>query len=87
VQNPLDLAALLLKNQPPWDRAAIDDVIAGRQTQRAILDERLAVFILYLTAVPGLDGDIRFLEDIYERDGELLTALNAPVEYVPIENR
>ena len=87
VENPLDLAGLLLEKQSSWDRAAIDRVIDGKETQRVNLKEPMPVFILYLTAAPGLDGEIGFLEDIYQRDARLLSALNAPVKFIPIESR
>jgi murein L,D-transpeptidase YcbB/YkuD len=36
------------------------------------------VLLLYWTAEVGNDGRIRFYEDIYDRDRDVLEALNSP---------
>jgi murein L,D-transpeptidase YcbB/YkuD len=79
VQDPLKLAELLLERENGWDRNRIDGVLASQQTRRVNLSTTLPVYLLYLTAAPDVDGSVLFLEDVYERDGRLLTAINAPL--------
>ena len=77
-ENPLEFAELLLADQPAWARDAIDQVVASGETTTVFLTEPLRVFILYWTAEPAEDGGVRFYDDVYERDGAVLEALDAP---------
>ncbi len=78
IENPLELATLLLQDQLDWTRAAIDQTIAGGKTTTVFLTEPLRVLILYWTAEPAADGSVRFYDDVYRRDGAVLQALNSP---------
>ena len=78
VEDPLQLAELLLDDPDKWDRRALEAKIEAGVTERIYLDDPVAVLIIYLTASLQPDGRVRFLEDIYARDAELLEALNAP---------
>lgn len=77
VENPLDFAEVLLQ-QDGWSRPMIDAEIANRNTRSVFLAEPLPVLLLYWTAEVGDDGQIRFYDDVYERDQKLLTALDSP---------
>ena len=83
VENPLELAELLLRDPDKWSQADLQAVLDSRQTQRVNLRPREPVLILYLTASLDLDGGIRFAKDVYGRDAELLAALNGPVRLDP----
>ncbi len=75
VENPLDLAAFLLKSQG-WDKARIDEVIASKETTRASLETSIPIIIGYWTV--DYEGDeVRFLNDVYERDAKLIAALKS----------
>ncbi len=76
VENPLDLAEVLLADQEGWDRAAIDAAIASEETTTVYLDERLPVLILYWTAWVNPDGELKFYDDVYDRDGAILEAMD-----------
>jgi murein L,D-transpeptidase YcbB/YkuD len=78
VQDPMGLAEKVLAGTQ-WDREAIESIREGKKTQRINLEDRLPVFLLYLTAAIGVDGEVEFLQDIYERDGRVIAALDAPV--------
>ncbi len=78
IENPLELAALLLGDQPEWTRDAIEATVRRGETTTVFLTEPLRVFILYWTAEPAEAGGIRFYRDAYDRDGAVLAALNAP---------
>jgi L,D-transpeptidase YcbB len=72
---PLDLAEYLLRDDPRWDRSAIEAATGrGRQTEIAVR-QPLPVHILYWTAWVGRDGEIEFRNDLYGRDEPLLKSL------------
>lgn len=74
VQDPLDLAALLLADHG-WSRNRIDAAVAGG-TQRIInLPEPVPVHVTYLTAWANKDGTVNFRRDPYDRDKALANAL------------
>jgi L,D-transpeptidase YcbB len=83
VENPLELAAILLRTKPEWTRAAIDAAIDAGTTKTVFLDEPVPVLLLYLTAIAFDEGrDFAFYRDVYGRDAQLLKALNADFVYV-----
>ncbi len=75
---PLDLAAWLLRDAPQWDRARIDSTVATSKDVRADLVSRIPVHILYSTIVAEPTGNLRYLDDIYDRDGAVLAGLLQP---------
>jgi hypothetical protein len=79
VQNPFDLAELILNDPVKYNRSALDAIVETRETRRVNLKPKVPVIILYITASIGADGDIRFYKDIYDRDQKLLDVLNGPV--------
>ena len=79
VQNPRDLAALLLR-QPV---AVINKGIAGGSTNRRMLPVPVPVFMVYQTAFLGADGAIEFVPDVYDRDPEIWQHLH-PNRQAPV---
>jgi murein L,D-transpeptidase YcbB/YkuD len=75
-QDALGFARLLLDN-PQWDKAAIDRAIASGKTIKAEATTPTPVYIAYFTAAALADqrGIITY-DDIYKRDGRVVTALN-----------
>lgn len=82
LENPLELAELLLAETGRWDRRAIDAAIATGQERTITLPRPLTVLLIYATVVPE-DGELYLLQDVYGRDGRVLEALEAPFEFVP----
>jgi murein L,D-transpeptidase YcbB/YkuD len=78
VEDALRLAELLLDDAVRWPRAALDDAVAAGDTRTVRLPEPLPILILYWTASVDAQGHVRFLPDIYRRDGRVLAALDAP---------
>ncbi|MGB8478325.1 MAG: L,D-transpeptidase family protein [Acidobacteriaceae bacterium] len=72
VQQPTELAAYLLRDQPPWTpekvRAAMQ---TGPNNQQVNLKVPIPVLILYITALVEEDGSVHFFNDIYGRDRSL----------------
>ncbi len=75
VNNPMDLAAWLMKDNPDWTPAQIKNVIDQGKEQIVNLASPIQVHIVYLTAWAGDDGLVYFRKDIYDRDQTLLVAL------------
>jgi murein L,D-transpeptidase YcbB/YkuD len=83
IEYPMEFARLVL-DDPDWDDAAIQGVLDTGQTKTVYLNEPLPVFILYWTVDPLTeDGVPRFLPDVYDRDGKIFKALDAPFRFVP----
>jgi murein L,D-transpeptidase YcbB/YkuD len=74
VENPLDLAALLLAEQG-WTRKKIDAAIASGKQRVINLAKPIPVHVTYLTAWVNEDGSVNFRRDVYDRDKQLASAL------------
>ncbi|WFU38709.1 L,D-transpeptidase family protein [Bradyrhizobium sp. CB82] len=74
VDNVRDLAAWLLKDQPRWNRAAIDAEIATGQHLEVAMARKVPVAWIYLTAWMTKDQTIQFRNDVYNQDEQLLEA-------------
>jgi len=75
-EDPLEFARLVLNN-PKWDKAAIDRVVASGKTVKADATEATPVYIAYFTAAAIKDnGGIISYADLYRRDQKVVTALN-----------
>lgn len=75
VQNPVDLAAVLLKDEGNWTKDAILQQIASGKRRTVSLKTQIPVHITYLTAWVNKDGSVHFRNDIYGRDKRLAEAL------------
>lgn len=73
LQNPLDFAEFLLKreNEDYWTRKRIDEIIKTSKTKNIRLKHEYPVLLMYMTAGCSVDGDVFYLEDVYNRDVEL----------------
>jgi len=81
VNNPLDLAAWLMKDSPAWTPEQIKNVIDQGEERTVSLAKPIPVHIVYLTAWASDDGLVYFRKDIYDRDQPLLAALRqGPLE-------
>jgi len=74
VDNVRDLAAWLLKDQPKWNRAAIDAAIATGERHEIPVTRKIPVAWIYLTAWMTKDQTVQFRNDIYSQDEQLLEA-------------
>lgn len=75
VEDPLRLAEFVLRNDPNWNRAAIDAAAASPTPRRINLATPVRVFIMYATAIATEAGNVLFFEDIYGHDARLGAAL------------
>ena len=68
-------ASSLIPNR--WDAERVQAERMRRETKSIFLSKPMPVLLLYWTAEVGDDGRTRFYEDVYERDQNILDALNS----------
>jgi L,D-transpeptidase YcbB len=76
LEEPIELAQVLLQGQEADPAAAFDAWLTARKERQVNLDQPVPVHILYRT-VWSEDGAIRFRADIYGRDARVFDALQA----------
>ena len=85
MEQPVDLAAYLLRKDPNWTRSRIDEVVR-KATSISAAVEALPVMLTYQTAWVDAEGVVQFRPDIYGLDGDasslsagsLIAASNSP---------
>lgn len=77
VENPEELAALLLEGQVADPEARFDAWVAAKSERTVTLDDPIPVHIVYRTAFVDDTGVVRYRDDVYGRDAEVLKALGA----------
>jgi murein L,D-transpeptidase YcbB/YkuD len=75
VEDPVALAAWVLRDKPEWTVDKIRAAMNGDTTVQVNLDKPVPVLILYSTAVVEPDGEVRFFDDIYGYDVSLAKVL------------
>jgi murein L,D-transpeptidase YcbB/YkuD len=75
VEDPVALAAWVLRDKPEWTVDKIRATMNGDTTVQVNLDKPIPVLILYSTAVVEPDGEVRFFDDIYGYDASLARVL------------
>ena len=78
IQQPIELAVYLLRQDPRWNRDALLRALDEAVDRSVPLPEPIPIHLLYWTAWADEDGTIQFRRDIYDRDAPLLEALRAP---------
>jgi murein L,D-transpeptidase YcbB/YkuD len=82
VDDPADLVAWVLRNNPGWDLHRVKDTMAGdKENLQVNLVNRIPVLIVYGTAAVNEENQIRFFDDIYAYDEALTKALTAGYPY------
>lgn len=82
LEEPLNVAAYLLRDQPGWSLDEIKAFVPLRQGEtpnevdkKVPLKKAMPVYFLYLTVEKGDDGTMRFIDDVYGQDMRLSKAL------------
>ena len=86
VENPVALAAWVLRDKPEWTVDRIRAVMNGDTTVQVNLAKPVPVLILYSTAVVEPDGEVRFFDDIYGHDALLIKMLAHGYPYPTLDN-
>lgn len=75
VEDPVSLAAYLLRASPEWDAASLRLAVEAGERRVLSLPEPEPVFLVYWTAWADPDGTVQFRDDVYGRDRSLAEAL------------
>ena len=75
IENPVALAAHLLRGDSRWTQKQIIETIDSGVEETVRLPEPIPIHLLYWTTWADEDGTIQFRRDIYGRDKRLLKAL------------
>jgi murein L,D-transpeptidase YcbB/YkuD len=85
VENPAELAAWVLRNDPAWTLERIQSAMdSGPDNQAVRVEPAIPVFLVYVTALAPASGELRFFEDIYGHDAALAKALGLPRGETPL---
>ena len=76
VEKPAELAAWILRDQPPWTLEKVQQAMqSGPDNQQVNLKTPVPVLIFYITAIVQEDGSVHFFDDIYGHDKSLNAVL------------
>ena len=85
VEEPMKLAAYLLRDKPEWDEQTILDTVATHREKYITLTKKLPVYLVYLTAWADAEGHAHFRDDIYGHDKALaLELFDKPAGPAPV---
>ncbi|CAM2828486.1 L,D-transpeptidase family protein [Flavobacterium frigoris] len=74
-----ELAILLLRDDPNWTVASINEAMKGEKQTIHVLKNKIPIYIGYFTAWVSDDGVINFYNDLYQRDDRLADLLFSDV--------
>jgi murein L,D-transpeptidase YcbB/YkuD len=75
VENPDQLAAILLKEDQGWSSAKVASAIQGSYDQHIALQQKIPVYVQYFTLRVNEDGSISTFNDLYGHDARMAAAL------------
>ncbi len=75
VEDPVALAAWVLRDVPGWNADRVLAAMNGESTFRVPIAKPIPVLIVYSTAVVADNGDVYFFRDIYHLDADLQSAI------------
>jgi murein L,D-transpeptidase YcbB/YkuD len=80
VEQPEQLAAYVLGDQPDWTPDRIEAAMHGGQEKSVKLRQPIPVYLGYFTARPAADGILQFRDDVYGIDARQQTLLASTLE-------
>jgi murein L,D-transpeptidase YcbB/YkuD len=85
VEDPVALAAWVLRDKTEWTKEKIESTINGKRDDVYVrINRPVTVTIHYATAVAKENGDVHFLEDIYGHDVQLAKVLEPETKGAPV---
>jgi murein L,D-transpeptidase YcbB/YkuD len=75
VQNPDQLALMLLKRDQGWTAAEVNSAMRKGYDQHVTLKQKIPVYLTYFTLWVNDDGSISTFRDLYGHDARMATAL------------
>ncbi|GAB2175364.1 L,D-transpeptidase family protein [Dongia sp. agr-C8] len=68
MQQPIDMAAFLLSDDPEYQRDRVDQIVESGKTVLVPLKTPMPVHVVYMTAWTDEDGVLQFRKDMYKYD-------------------
>lgn len=68
VQKPVELAEVLLSDQPEWTPERIQQVIASGENTWVRTSSNIPIYVVYMTSYINSDGEVEFRPDVYNLD-------------------
>jgi murein L,D-transpeptidase YcbB/YkuD len=75
VENPDQLAAVLLKHDQGWSEARTESAMDDAYDSHVALHQKIPVYITYFTLKVNEDGSLTSYGDIYGHDARMAAAL------------
>ena len=75
VENPFELAEVLISNSETWTSEKLHYFASRKKTKTIKLDNPIPIHITYMTAWADEQGVINFRPDIYKRDSHIASSL------------
>ncbi len=76
VQNPDQLAELVLAHDKGWSKAKVQSTFDAGGDNHVMLDGKIPVYITYFTVRVNDDGTLATFRDLYGHDSRMISALN-----------
>ncbi|MCA1297222.1 L,D-transpeptidase family protein [Stappia indica] len=81
VQNVRELITwLLASTTPDWDRQRVDTTIRSGEREDVRLKTQIPLYLAYVTAWATAEGVVHFRDDIYNRDGLMMSSTEASLQ-------
>ena len=75
VERAEDLSEWVLRDEPGWERDRVVAAMQGEESTSVRLTHPIPLVTMYATAVVQEDGEVDFLQDIYEEDKAMANEL------------
>jgi murein L,D-transpeptidase YcbB/YkuD len=75
IQNPDQLAAILLKHDQGWSRGRVNSALENSHDQNVALRQKIPVYVTYFTAWVNENGSVSTFRDLYGHDARMASAL------------
>ncbi len=75
VEQPLELAAFMLEDDPRWPKSKIRRLMNSGQQLKIVLPQPLPVHVVYWTVQVDGRNRLKFLSDIYDLESDLISKL------------
>jgi murein L,D-transpeptidase YcbB/YkuD len=86
IENPQELALLLIDDAERYDGRQLREAIDSGRTRTIPVRRTVPVLLLYFTVTAAPDGQVQFRPDLYDRDAPIVAALARPFRFAPVDS-
>jgi murein L,D-transpeptidase YcbB/YkuD len=87
IERPYELAQLVLGERNGWTTKRLKKLVSSGETKSIYLPRELSVWLTYWTVDVADNGQVIFIDDVYERDQTVLDKLNRMAETTAFERK